>query len=83
MIRNTNEAAGGADNISANILGVAQAADGTLSKAARVTTAAQELASVAAEVNRLMRQFKIERQDRRFDVSLPVTLWQSTPTAVR
>ena len=34
--------------------------------------AAQELASIATQLSGLMRQFKIERSDRRIDISLPV-----------
>ena len=74
MTRNSNEAARGAGDISASIGGVAQAADGTLSRAQESQKAAQELASIATQLSRLMRQFKIERQHRRIDISLPVTL---------
>ncbi len=72
MTRNTTEAATGAGNISANIVGVAQAADGTLSCAQRSLKAAQELASIATQLSGLIRQFTIERADRRIDISLPV-----------
>jgi methyl-accepting chemotaxis protein len=74
MIRNTREAASGATDISSNIGGVAKAADGTLARAQESQQAAEELASVASQISSLMRQFKIERQDRRFDVVLPVHL---------
>jgi methyl-accepting chemotaxis protein len=63
MTRNSSEAARGASDISASIGGVAQAAEGTLSRAHESQKAAQELASIATELTRLMRQFKIERQD--------------------
>jgi hypothetical protein len=74
MTRNTSEAARGAGNISANIAGVAQAAEGTSSRAQESQKAAEELASIATQMSSLMRQFKIERIDPRFDVSLPVRL---------
>jgi len=74
MTRNTSEAARGAGDISANIAGVAQAAEGTSSRAQESQKAAAELASIATQLSSLMRQFKIERIDPRFDVSLPVSL---------
>jgi methyl-accepting chemotaxis protein len=74
MMRNVSEAASGAGNISSNIGGVAQAADGTLSRAQESQKAAQELVDMAAQLSSLMRQFKIERRDRRIDISLPVRL---------
>jgi hypothetical protein len=45
-----------------------------LSRAQASQHAAQELTSIAAELNVLMRQFKIERSDRRYMVALPVQL---------
>jgi methyl-accepting chemotaxis protein len=74
MTRNTSEAAGGAGDIAANIAGVTQAADGTLARAQESQKAAQELAAIAGQLSSLMKQFKIERGDRRIDASLPVTL---------
>jgi len=74
MTRNASEAASGAGDISVNIGGVAQAAQGTLSRAQESQKAAQELASIASELSSLMRQFKIERRDKRIAVSLPVSL---------
>jgi methyl-accepting chemotaxis protein len=74
MTRNTNEAANGAGNISVNIGRVAQEAAGTLSSAKASQDAAQGLRSIATQLSTLMRQFKIERGDRRIDVSVPVTL---------
>jgi hypothetical protein len=74
MTRNSREAASGAGDISANIAGVAQAAEGTLGRAQESQKAARDLASIASELTELMRQFKIERADRRFDVSVPVRL---------
>jgi methyl-accepting chemotaxis protein len=74
MTRNASEAANGAGNISVNIEGVARAANGTSSRAQDSERAAQELAAVAAELSRLMAQFKIERRDARIRMSLPVRL---------
>jgi len=74
MTRNTSDAAQGAGDISANIGGVAQSAAGTLSRTQASQKAAQELSSIATELSGLMRQFKIERGDRRFDKSLSVSL---------
>jgi methyl-accepting chemotaxis protein len=74
MTRNTIEAANGASNISVTIGGVARAAEETLSRARQSQTAAQELASVAKQLGVLMRQFKIERADKRTNIALAVTL---------
>jgi len=74
MTRNASEAASGASDISANIGGVAQAAEGTSARAQESQRAAQELTSIAAQLSTLMRQFKIERVDRRFPISVPVRL---------
>ncbi|MGA2428538.1 MAG: methyl-accepting chemotaxis protein [Candidatus Acidiferrum sp.] len=74
MTRNAGEAATGAGNISVNIGGVAQAADGTLLRAQESQKAAQELTSIAMQLGTLMRQFKIERSDRRYNMTLPVRL---------
>jgi methyl-accepting chemotaxis protein len=74
MTRNASEAAEGADNISTSMCGVAHAAEGTLSRAQSSQKAAQELTSIAMELSGMMRQFKIERADRRIGVTLPVSL---------
>jgi len=74
MTRNSREAATGASDISANIGGAAQAAEGTSSRAQESQKAAQELASIAEQLSGLMRQFKIERSEARVDVSVPVRL---------
>jgi len=74
MTRNASEAANGAGDISANIGGVAQAANGTSTRAQESERAAQDLACIATELSKLMRQFKIERRDPRIDVSRPVRL---------
>jgi methyl-accepting chemotaxis protein len=74
MKRNAGEAATGADGISVSIGEVAQAANGTLTRAQQSQKAAEELSSVATQLGTLMREFKIERGDRRFDVALAVKL---------
>lgn len=74
MTRNAGEAARGAADISVNIGGVAQAAEGTSARAQESHKAAQELASIASQLSILTRQFKIERTERRLDISLPVRL---------
>src|SRR5579862_489902 len=74
MTRNAGEAANGARDISDNIGGVAQAADGTLARAQESERAAQELASIAAELSGLMAQFRIERRDSRVRVAIPLRL---------
>jgi methyl-accepting chemotaxis protein len=74
MTRNSREAASGAGDISANIAGVAQTAEGSLARAQESQKAAHDLDSIATELSALMRQFKIERSERRFDVSLPVRI---------
>jgi methyl-accepting chemotaxis protein len=73
MTRNANEAAAGASNISNSIGGVAHAAEGTLSRAQESQRAAEDLASIAAQLSKLMRQFKIERGERRVNTSVPVS----------
>ena len=77
MTRNANEAAAGAGDISANIGAVAEAAEGTLARAQDSQKAAQEMAAIATQLSRLMKQFKVERQDRRTEISLPVQLTAS------
>jgi methyl-accepting chemotaxis protein len=79
MTRNASEAASGASDISANIGGVAQAAEGTSARAQESHRAAQELTSIASQLSALMRQFKIERVDRRFQISVPVRLTATDP----
>ena len=59
MTRNVSEAAKGAGEISDNISGVAQAADGTSARAQESHKAAQDLAEVAAQLSSLMGQFKV------------------------
>jgi methyl-accepting chemotaxis protein len=74
MTRNAGEAATGAGNIAVNIGEVTKAADETLSRAQESQKAAQELVSIASHLSSLMGQFKIERAEKRVDVSLPVRL---------
>jgi len=74
MMRNVSEAAQGAADISGNIGGVAQAADGTSARAQESHRAAQDLAAIAAELSKLMAQFKIERREQRTEVALPLRL---------
>lgn len=74
MTRNAGEAASGAGDISVSIGGVTQAAEGTLTRAQDSQKSAQELASIASHLSSLMGQFKIERGQRRIDISLPVRL---------
>jgi hypothetical protein len=74
MTRNASDAATGAGDISVNIGAVAQGAEGTLARAQESQKAAQEMAAIASQLSQLMRQFKIERQDRRMKISLPVHL---------
>jgi methyl-accepting chemotaxis protein len=74
MTRNANEAAHGAGNISVSIEGVARAAEGTLERAKESQKAAQGLATVAEELGKLMRQFKIERRESRIAKTMPVRL---------
>jgi hypothetical protein len=71
-MRNANEAATGAGDISANIGGVARAADGTSVRAQESQKAAQEFAAIAAQLSSLMAQFRIERRDTRMIAALPV-----------
>ncbi len=74
MTRNVGEAANGAGDISARIGGVADAAQGTLSRARSSQSAAQELTSIATQLSGMMRQFKIERSERRIDLAVSVRL---------
>ena len=79
IMRNAGEAANGANEISANISGVAQAADGTLSRAKESHKAAQELSDIANQLENLTRQFKIERKETRYDAGFPVILRVALP----
>jgi methyl-accepting chemotaxis protein len=74
MTRNAGEAATGAGDISGNIERVAQAAKGTSARAQESEKAAQDLASITAQLSQLMRQFKIERRDPRIRAAVAVRL---------
>ncbi len=74
MTRNASEAADGAGNILTNIGEVAQAAEGTLSRAQASEKAAREMTSIAEELTGLMRRFKIERSEPRVKASVPVRI---------
>jgi methyl-accepting chemotaxis protein len=74
MTRNVNEAASGARDISVSVGEVAHAAEGTLGRAKESQKAAQGLATIAEELGKLMRQFKIERRESRIAMSVPVRL---------
>lgn len=58
IARNVNEAAKGSAEIAQNIVGVAQAARGTSIGAGTIRTSSLELARMAVELQRLVRQFK-------------------------
>jgi methyl-accepting chemotaxis protein len=60
MSRNVMEAAKGSGEITQNIQGVAEAAHGTSSSAQESQKAANELAELAAQLRKLVEQFKIE-----------------------
>jgi methyl-accepting chemotaxis protein len=59
MSRNVSEAAQGSGEISSNIAGVAQAAESTSRGAGDTQKASQQLVETAAELRRLVEQFKI------------------------
>ena len=74
ITRNAGEAASGANGISVNIGGLAQAADGTLLRAQESQKVERELSSIATQLGSLMRQCTIERNDRRYNMAVPVRL---------
>jgi methyl-accepting chemotaxis protein len=59
MTRNVSDAAKGSDEITHNIAGVADAAHGTSSSAQQSQKAANELADMAAQLRKLVAQFRI------------------------
>jgi methyl-accepting chemotaxis protein len=59
MSRNVTEAAKGSNEISQNITGVAQAAQGTSSNAHESMKAAQALAEMSTQLRGLVEQFKV------------------------
>jgi len=62
MERNVGDAAKGAGEIASNISGVAEAARNTSSGANETQTAAGELAQMAAQIQKLLQQFKLREQ---------------------
>jgi methyl-accepting chemotaxis protein len=63
MARNVSEAAHGSGEITNNIAGVAQAAESTSRGAGDTQKAAQQLVETAAELRRLVEQFKINTDE--------------------
>jgi methyl-accepting chemotaxis protein len=63
MTRNVADAAKGAEEITHNIEGVAEAARGTSTSAQESQKAADELAGMAAQLHNLVGQFKIDATD--------------------
>jgi len=74
MARNVSEASRGSGEITANIAGVAQAADSTSRGSSDTRRAAQELVQTSAQLRNLIEQFKIGRRDPRIAAALPVQL---------
>jgi methyl-accepting chemotaxis protein len=64
MARNVSEAAQGSGEITSNIAGVAQAAESTSRGAMDTQKAAQQLVETAAELRRLVEQFRISENGR-------------------
>ncbi len=64
MARNVTEAAQGSGEITSNIAGVAEAADSTSRGASDTEKAARQLVETAAELRRLVEQFKIDAPPR-------------------
>jgi methyl-accepting chemotaxis protein len=63
MARNVSEAATGSGEITSNIGGVAQAADSTSRGASDTQKASQQLVETAAELRRLVEQFKVKANE--------------------
>jgi methyl-accepting chemotaxis protein len=63
MTRNVADAAKGSTEITENIAGVAQAAQGTSTSAQESQNAANELADLAAQLRSLVEQFKIHQRE--------------------
>ena len=59
MSRNVSEAAKGSTEISQNILGVAEAAQGTTTRAHKSLKAATQLAQMSTQLRQLVGQFKV------------------------
>jgi methyl-accepting chemotaxis protein len=60
MSRNVSEAANGSNEITNNIAGMAEAAQGTTHGANDTQKASQQLVETAAELRRLVEQFRID-----------------------
>jgi len=60
MSRNVSEAAHGSGEITSNIAGVAQAAEGTMRGATDTQKASQQLVETSSQLRRLVEQFKIK-----------------------
>jgi methyl-accepting chemotaxis protein len=63
MSRNVSEAAHGSGEITSNISGVAEAAQGTTRGASDTQKASQQLVETSAELRRLVEQFKINASE--------------------
>jgi len=61
--KNVNEAATGANEIAKNIVSVSQAARGTTQGAGQTATAAQELARLAADLRKVVDNFKLDNSN--------------------
>jgi methyl-accepting chemotaxis protein len=64
MARNVSEAAHGSGEITSNITGVAEAAEGTTRGANDTQKASQQLVETSTQLRRLVEQFKIEAVNR-------------------
>jgi methyl-accepting chemotaxis protein len=67
MSRNVSEAAQGSGEITSNIAGVAQAAQGTSRGSADTQKAAHELVQMSSQLRRLVEQFKLSASDNEND----------------
>jgi methyl-accepting chemotaxis protein len=81
MGRNIGEAAKGSSEIARNIAGVAEAARSTSTGASETNTAASELARTAAHMQKLLQQFKLQRQGGQFKTANDASL--SSPSEPR
>jgi methyl-accepting chemotaxis protein len=77
MSRNVSEAANGSGEISSNIAGVAEAAQGTTRGASDTQKASQQLVETSAQLRRLVEQFKLARDGGRNPVDSDLRQSQS------
>jgi methyl-accepting chemotaxis protein len=63
MSRNVSDAAHGSGEIASNISGVAEAAQGTTRGASDTQKASQQLVETAAELRRLVEQFRVNKNE--------------------